>query len=36
MNIKQILAHWNEILRLATSNKNGVVMASLMLRKLCS
>ena len=36
VNIKQIKAHWNEILRLATSIKQGTVTASLMLRKLGS
>ncbi len=34
--IKQIRAHWNDILRLATSIKQGTVTASLMLRKLGS
>lgn len=34
VNMKQIAAHWNEILRLATSIKHGSVTASLMLRKL--
>lgn len=34
LNIKQIRTHWDEILRLATSIKQGTVMASLMLRKL--
>ncbi len=34
--IKQIRAHWNEILRLASSIKQGTVSASLMLRKLGS
>lgn len=34
VNTKQIDAHWNEILRLATSIKHGSVTASLMLRKL--
>lgn len=34
VNTKQIDAHWNEILRLATSIKYGSVTASLMLRKL--
>lgn len=34
VNTKQIVAHWNEILRLATSIKHGSVTASLMLRKL--
>jgi TnpA family transposase len=32
LNIKQIRAHWDEILRLATSIKQGTVTASLMLR----
>jgi TnpA family transposase len=36
LNIKQIKAHWDEILRLATSIKQGTVTASLMLRKLGS
>jgi len=36
LNIKLIRAHWNEILRLATSIKQGTVTASLMLRKLGS
>jgi TnpA family transposase len=34
--IKSIRAHWDEILRLATSIKQGTVTASLMLRKLGS
>jgi len=34
INTKQITTHWNEILRLATSIKQGTVTASLMLRKL--
>lgn len=34
LNIKHIRAHWDEILRLATSIKQGTVTASLMLRKL--
>ena len=34
VNSKQILAHWDEILRLATSIDHGTVTASLMLRKL--
>jgi TnpA family transposase len=34
VNTRQILAHWEEILRLATSIKHGSVTASLMLRKL--
>ena len=34
--LKQIRAHWNDILRLATSIKQGTVTASLMLRKLGS
>jgi len=34
LNIKQIRAHWDEILRLSTSIKQGAVTASLMLRKL--
>ena len=36
LNIKQIRAHWDEILRLSTSIKQGTVTASLMLRKLGS
>ena len=36
LTIKQIRDHWNEILRLATSIKQGTVTASLMLRKLGS
>jgi TnpA family transposase len=36
LNIKSIRTHWNEILRLATSIKQGMVTASLMLRKLGS
>ena len=36
LNIKAIRAHWDEILRLATSIKQGTVTASLMLRKLGS
>lgn len=36
MNIKQVRAHWDEILRLAASIKQGTVTASLMLRKLGS
>lgn len=36
INIKLIKAHWDEILRLATSIKLGTVTASLMLRKLGS
>jgi len=36
LNIKQIRTHWDEILRLATSIKQGTVTASLMLRKLGS
>jgi TnpA family transposase len=36
VNLKAIRAHWNEILRLATSIKQGTVTASLMLRKLGS
>lgn len=34
LNIKQIRDHWDEILRLATSIKQGTATASLMLRKL--
>lgn len=36
LNIKHIRAHWDEILRLVTSIKQGTVTASLMLRKLGS
>ena len=36
LNHKQMQAHWDEILRLATSIKQGAVTASLMLRKLSS
>jgi len=36
INIKQIRAHWDDILRLATSIRQGTVTASLMLRKLGS
>ena len=36
LNIKAIRAHWDDILRLATSIKQGTVSASLMLRKLGS
>ena len=36
LNIKHIYVHWDEILRLATSIKQGTVTASLMLRKLGS
>jgi len=36
INLKQIRTHWYEILRLATSIKQGTVTASLMLRKLGS
>jgi TnpA family transposase len=36
LNIKQIRLHWDEILRLAASIKQGTVTASLMLRKLGS
>jgi TnpA family transposase len=36
LNVKQIRAHWDEILRLITSIKQGTVTASLMLRKLGS
>jgi len=34
VNLKLIIAHWDEILRLATSIDHGTVTASLMLRKL--
>ena len=36
LNIKQVRAHWDEILRLVTSIKQGTVTASLMLKKLGS
>lgn len=36
LNIKHVRAHWNDILRLATSIQQGTVTASLMLRKLGS
>jgi len=36
LNIKHLCAHWDEILRLATSIKQGTVTASLMIRKLGS
>ena len=36
LNLKQIRTHWNDILRLAASIKQGTVTASLMLRKLGS
>lgn len=36
LNIKHVRAHWDEILRLSTSIKQGTVTASLMLRKLGS
>ena len=36
INLKAIRTHWNEILRLATSIKQGTVTASLMFRKLGS
>lgn len=36
LNIKHVRAHWDEILRLATSIKQGTVTASLMVRKLGS
>jgi TnpA family transposase len=34
LNIKQIVTHWDELMRLASSIKRGTVTASLMLRKL--
>lgn len=34
LNIKHLRAHWDEILRLAASIKQGTVTAPLMLRKL--
>lgn len=36
LNVKMIRAHWDDILRLVTSVKQGTVTASLMLRKLGS
>ena len=36
LNLKEIKIHWNEILRLATSIKQGTVTASLMLKKFAS
>lgn len=36
LNIKHLRAHWDDILRLASSIKQGTVTASLMLRKLGS
>ncbi|MES1942330.1 transposase, partial [Salinisphaera sp. T5B8] len=36
INVRHIRAHWDEVLRLATSIKQGTVTASLMLRKLGS
>jgi len=36
LNLRHIRAHWDEILRLATSIRQGTVTASLMLRKLAS
>jgi TnpA family transposase len=36
INVKHVRTHWDEILRLATSIKQGTVTASLMLRKLGS
>lgn len=36
LNIKHVRAHWEEILRLAASIKQGTVTASLMLRRLGS
>jgi TnpA family transposase len=36
LNIKHVRAHWDEIMRLATSIKQGTVTASLMVRKLAS
>jgi TnpA family transposase len=36
INVKHVRAHWDEILRLATSIRQGTVTASLMLRKLGS
>ena len=36
LNIKHVRTHWDDILRLTSSNKHGTVTASLMLRKLGS
>ncbi|MGB4487349.1 MAG: Tn3 family transposase [Pseudomonas veronii] len=36
MSIKQVRGHWDGILRVSTSIKQGTVTASLMLRKLGS
>lgn len=36
LNLKEIESHWSEVLRLATSIKQGSVTASLMLKKLAS
>jgi TnpA family transposase len=36
INVKHIRAHWDEILRMAASIRQGTVTASLMLRKLGS
>lgn len=36
LNLKEIKIHWHEVLRLATSIKQGTVTASLMLKKLAS
>jgi TnpA family transposase len=36
LNLKHIRAHWDEIMRLATSIKQGTVTASLMVRKIAS
>lgn len=36
LNLKEIETHWNEVLRLAASIKQGTVTASLMLKKLVS
>ncbi|WP_308879782.1 Tn3 family transposase, partial [Klebsiella pneumoniae] len=36
LNINHVRAHWDDILRLASSIKQGTVTASLMLRKLGS
>lgn len=36
LNIKHIRAHWDEIMRLATSIKQGTVTAPLIVRKIAS
>lgn len=36
LNLKEIETHWHEVLRLASSIKQGTVTASLMMKKLAS